>query len=551
MFITRADSVANCSSSGGWDEWSLALATSFVSLRELSMFLRRTKFMIAGLFCLALINGATLLAQSATSSVGSATNNVAATDNSSQSGLWEISAGCLALLLSAGFALIAGGMVRPKNSAHQFAVNLMIVPLAGCAVFLYGFALGWGNLAGGAAPPGWSTALGSDFGTLNHGLGIESASDSASNAFTYGILGTKGFCLAGLNGSSVIPFFFLMTAYLIVAAIVATGALAERWAWRNFVLYGFWVVVPLALVANWIWGGGWLAQMGKNWKLGHGAVDFAGSGVIHAVAGAIGLAGTICIGPRLGKFVNRKPRAVPGHNVPYVVLGTLILLISWFGLTGGSILSGTDLKLGSIAVNTALGAFGGALASMFYLMFSMKRPDPTMMCNGLVAGLVSISAACAFVDPWAALLIGAVGGVLVVVSVLFWDKLEVDDPVGSISMHGAAGVWGLIAVGLFATGQFGSAWNGVVRDEYTKLGGGTDGVRGLFYGDGGQLVAQLIAAAVVTIFGFVAAYALFKLSELITPLRVSRDVEFRGLDGSEMGTLAYPDFVLKSTTLDA
>jgi len=515
------------------------------------MFLRRTKFVIAGLLCLVLTCGTTLLAQGTKPSANPTIENVPATENSPPSAVWEVLAGCLTLLLSAGFALIAGGMVRPKNSAHQFAVNLMIVPLAGCAVFLYGFALGWGNLAGGLAPPGWSRALGSDFGTLNHGLGIGSASESSPNAFAYALLGTKGFGLSGLNSSTIVPFFFLMTAYLIVGAIVATGAMAERCAWKNFVLYGFWVVVPLAIVANWIWGGGWLAQMGKNWNLGHGAVDFAGSGVIHAVAGAIGLAGTICMGPRLGKFVNRKPRAVPGHNVPYVVLGTLILLISWFGLTGGSILAGTDLKLGSIAVNTALGAFGGALASMFYLMFTMKRPDPTMMCNGLVAGLVSISAACAFVDPWAALLIGAVGGVLVVVSVLFWDKLEVDDPVGSISMHGAAGVWGLIAVGLFATGKVGAAWNGVVRDEYTKLSGGTDGARGLFYGDGSQLIAQLITAAVAIVFGFVAAYIFFKLSELITPLRVSRDLEFRGLDGSEMGTLAYPDFALKSTTLDA
>ncbi len=184
---------------------------------------------------------------------------------------------------------------------------------------------------------------------------------------------------------------------------------------------------------------------------------------------------------------------------------------------------------------------------MFYLLATVKRPDPTMMCNGLVGGLVAVSAGCAFVEPWAALLIGAVAGVLVIISVFFWDKMGVDDPVGSISMHGVAGLWGVVAVGLFATGKFGAAWNGVVRDQFVKT--GVDGVRGLFYGDGGQLVAQLIEAGVLIVFGFVTAYVLFILSQLITPLRVNREAEFHGLDGTEMGTLAYPDFAMKSSTL--
>ena len=309
-------------------------------------------------------------------------------------------------------------------------------------------------------------------------------------------------------------------------------------------------IVPLAFAANWIWAGGWLAQMGKNWNLGHGAVDFAGSGVLHTVGGAIGLAGTICMGPRLGKFVNRRPRAIPGHNIPYVVVGTLILMFGWFGLTGGSILSGTDLQIGAVVVNTTLAAFGGALGAMLYLVATVKRPDPTMMCNGIIAGLVAVSAGCAFIEPWSALLIGAVAGVLVIVSVFFWDKIGVDDPVGALSMHLGAGIWGVIAVGLFATGKFGSAWNGVVRSDYNKL-SGVDGVRGLFYGDASQLVAQLIAAFVLTIFGFITAYVLFKISGMFTPLRVNRESELQGLDGTEMGTLAYPDFALKSSTLDA
>jgi Amt family ammonium transporter len=514
------------------------------------MVIRRIIFVCAALLSMA-ADAKLLSAQRTKPGVVNATQQMpVATNSSSSAANWALLAGCLILLMPAGFALVAGGMGRPKNSAHLFAVNLMIVPLAGCAVFLYGFALGWGNMAGGLAPPGWSAAFGEDLNTLNHGLGIGS-DPSAPDAFTYGLLGTKGFGLSGLNNSVILSFFFLITAYLIIAATVPTGAMAERWAWRNFVLYGFWVVAPLSIFAGWVWGGGWLAQMGKNWNLGHGAVDFAGSGVLHGIGGVIGLAGTICMGPRLGKFVNRRPRAIPGHSIPYVVVGTLILLFGWFGLTGGSMLAGADLNIGSIVVNTALGAFGGALGAMFYLLATVKRPDPTMMCNGIVAGLVAVSAGCAFVEPWAALVIGAVAGVLVIVSVLFWDKMGVDDPVGTISMHGAAGLWGVISVGLFATGKFGAAWNGVIRQQYLKSGTSADGVRGLLYGDAGQLLAQLIEAAALIVFGFVAGYALFKLSGLITPLRVNRDTEFQGLDGTEMGTLAYPDFALKSSTLDA
>ncbi|HTQ38441.1 MAG TPA: hypothetical protein VMJ32_05410 [Pirellulales bacterium] len=510
------------------------------------MFQRRTVPLCAGL-CLAwaLINSPAALAQDSKSPMPSA-----AASSFSPFVVWALMAGCLTLLVPGGLALVAGGLGRPKNSAHLFAVNLMIVPLAGCAIFLYGFALGWGNLAGGLAPPGWSAGLDSDMNLLNHGVGIGS-DPNAPDISTNGLLGTKGFGLAGLNSPAVLAFFFLMAALLIVAAAIPTGAMAERWAWRNFVLYSFWVIVPLALFANWMWGGGWLAQMGKNWNLGHGAVDFAGSGVIHAMGAVIGLAGTICMGPRLGKFVNRRPRAMPGHSIPFVIIGTLILLFAWFGMTAGATLAGTDLSLSSVFVNTALGGFGGAVGAMFYLMFTVKKPDPTLMCNGLVSGLVAISAACAFVEPWAALAIGAIGGVLVIISVLFWDKVGIDDPVGAISMHGVAGLWGVIAVGLFATGKFGAGWNGVARDDYAKLPGGVDGVRGLFYGDGGQLVAQLLEAGVLLVFGFIAAYGLFKLSALVTPLRVSRDAELQGLDGSEMGTLAYPDFALKSGILDA
>jgi Amt family ammonium transporter len=261
------------------------------------------------------------------------------------------------------------------------------------------------------------------------------------------------------------------------------------------------------------------------------------------MGGIIGLAGALVIGPRIGKFVGGKPQALPGHDVPMVVLGTFILAFGWFGFNPGSSLAGTDLRISYIVVNTMLASVTGALGAMVALSLRGLKPDPTMLCNGMLAGLVAITAPCAFVDPWAAAVIGAVAGVLVVYSVFFWERHGIDDPVGAISVHGVNGLWGVLSVGIFATGQYGAGWNGVVRPEMVAS-YGSDGVRGLLYGDGGQLVMQAIDCVVLAIFGFVMAYVWFKISDLITPIRVSKETELEGLDGPEMGTLAYPDFAL-------
>jgi Amt family ammonium transporter len=319
--------------------------------------------------------------------------------------------------------------------------------------------------------------------------------------------------------------------------------MAERWSWKNFVIYGLWVALPYCLYANWVWGGGFLAQGGINWHLGHGAVDFAGSGVVHAMGGVIGLAGALVIGPRIGKYVNGKSQAIPGHHIPMAVVGTFILAFGWFGFNPGSTLSGTDLRISFIVVNTMLASVAGAFASMVYLMARGMKPDPSMMVNGMLAGLVAITAPCAFVSPWAAVVIGVISGVIVVESVFFFDRRGVDDPVGAISVHGVNGLWGVLSVGIFANGDYGAGWNGVVRDELvTKF--GSDGVRGILYGDASQLMMQAIDCVVVAVFGFAMAYAWFKLSNLITPIRVSAEVEIEGLDGPEMGSLGYPDFTL-------
>jgi Amt family ammonium transporter len=344
----------------------------------------------------------------------------------------------------------------------------------------------------------------------------------------------------------VLALFFFMMVFMDTTATIPTGAMAERWAWKNFCIYGLWIALPYCVYANWVWGGGFLAQGGINWGLGHGAVDFAGSGVVHAMGGIIALAGAMCIGPRIGKFVNGKPQAMPGHDIPMVVLGTFILAFGWFGFNPGSTLAGTDLRISFVVVNTMLASVTSSIACMLTLMAKGLKPDPTMLCNGMLAGLVAITAPCAFVDPWGAAVIGAIAGVLVVLAVFFFEGRGIDDPVGAISVHGVNGLWGVLSVGIFATGAYGAGWNGVVRESFVTA-YGSDGVRGLLYGDFSQFIMQIIDCVVVAVFGFIMAYVWFKISDMITPLRVSAETELEGLDGPEMGAIAYPDFPIHST----
>jgi ammonium transporter, Amt family len=463
--------------------------------------------------------------------------------------VWTLIAGFLVMFMQAGFAMVETGLCRAKNAAHTMSMNLMIYAFGCTAFWAYGFAIGWGNWINGPVGPGWYASLGPGTSVLNSGWGL-GLTDAAAGAYKYGLIGLKGFFLNGVDDVSVMALFFFMMVFMDTTATIPTGAMAERWSWKNFCLYGLWVALPYCLYANWVWGGGWLAQTGVNWKLGHGAVDFAGSGVVHAMGGVIALAGATVLGPRIGKFTkDGKPVPMPGHHVPMVVAGTFILAFGWFGFNPGSTLAGTDLRISTVVVNTMLASIMGALAAMLTLYSKGLKPDPTMMCNGMLAGLVAITAPCAFVDGWAAALIGAIAGVLVVFSVFFWEHRGIDDPVGAISVHGVNGLWGVLSVGIFANGKYGAGWNGVVRDSVVQgiaKDLGYDGVRGILYGDASQLAAQLLDAAVVAVFGFVMAYAWFKLSNIITPIRVSREVEIEGLDGPEMGALGYPDFTVTS-----
>jgi Amt family ammonium transporter len=449
--------------------------------------------------------------------------------------VWAMVTGFLVMFMQAGFAMVETGMCRAKNAAHTISMNFMIYPLGCLGFWAYGFAFGWGNWFNGPVPPGWYSSLGPGTSVLNSGIVL---------AGKYGVLGTKGFFLGpSVSDTAVLGLFFFMMVFMDTTATIPTGAMAERWSWKNFVLYGLWVALPYCIYANWVWGGGWLAQGGVNWHLGHGAVDFAGSGVVHAMGGIIALAGAMVIGPRIGKYVDGKPQAIPGHHMPMALVGCFILAFGWFGFNPGSTLAGTDLRIAFIVVNTMLASVAGAFAAMIFLMGRGKKPDPGMLCNGMLAGLVAITAPCAFVDPWAAVAIGAIAGVIVVVSCVFFENRGVDDPVGAISVHGVCGLWGVLSVGIFSTGAYGAGWNGVVRDEFVKK-YGSDGVRGILYGDASQLVMQAIDCIVLAAFGFVMAYVWFKVSNLITPVRVSRETELAGLDLPEMGAPGYPDFAL-------
>jgi Amt family ammonium transporter len=277
--------------------------------------------------------------------------------------------------------------------------------------------------------------------------------------------------------------------------------------------------------------------------LGHGAVDFAGSGVVHATGGWAALALAMILGPRIGKYrSDGSPRAFPGHNLGYVVIGTLVLTFGWMGFNPGSTFGASDLRIGVVAVNTLLAASMGAVAAMAWTNAKWGKPDISMTCNGMLAGLVAITAPCAFVAPWAAVVIGMIAGFLVCWSVEFFDrKAKVDDPCGAISVHGMCGAWGLLAVGLFADGTYGFGWNGISAAS-------THGVQGLFYGDPGQLGAQVIDLVVGFIWAWGAMWVIFTLAKKFMTVRVPADVEIAGLDEGEFGQFCYPDFLLRTET---
>jgi Amt family ammonium transporter len=434
--------------------------------------------------------------------------------------VWTLVAGFLVMFMQAGFALAETGFTRAKNAAHTMMMNFMVYAIGMTGYWIMGFALQMGGV-GALATLGGTGVLDGEF--VIHLFGKE-----------FGLWGTKGFFLAGSSYDvAVFALFLFQMVFMDTAATIPTGAMAERWKFSSFVIFGFFIsMITYPLFANWVWGGGWLSQLGKNFGLGHGYIDFAGSSVVHMVGGVTALAGAMVLGPRIGKYnKNGTPNPIPGHNLPMAALGCFILALGWFGFNAGSTLAGTDLRIAVVAVNTMLASAAGAIFAMFYMWFKYGKPDPSMMINGMLAGMVAITAPCAFVSSFWAFVIGAVAGVLVCWAVFFIERtMKVDDPVGAIAVHGVNGAWGVISLGIFADGTYGDAFNGVP---------GT--VRGLLHGDPSQLVAQVIGPVVNVIFVFSASWVFFKAMDLFLGMRVSPEVELEGLDVPEMGVHGYPE----------
>jgi Amt family ammonium transporter len=357
----------------------------------------------------------------------------------------------------------------------------------------------------------------------------------------------KGFFLTGTSYDvGVFALFLFQMVFMDTAVTIPTGAMAERWKWASFCVFALFMggfVYPI--FANWVWGAGWLSALGANFHLGHGHVDFAGSSVVHMVGGVAALAGAIVLGPRIGKFTKSgEPVAIPGHDLTLAITGTFILAFGWFGFNPGSTLAGGDLRISVVATNTMMAGTAGALVAMVIVWMKFGKPDPGMMVNGMLAGLVAITAPCAFVDPWAAAVIGTVAGVFVVIVATFVDtKLRIDDPVGAFAVHGANGAWGVLSIGLFANGKYGAAWNGTTEGVAATA----KGVSGIFYGIDpglGQLGAQAIGVLTIFIVFGGLSYAFFKIQNAIMKggIRPPADMEIGGMDLPEMGALAYPDF---------
>ena len=444
--------------------------------------------------------------------------------------LWVVIGAVLVIFMQAGFALVETGFCRAKHAAHVVSTNFAIFGLGFVAYFLVGYAFMFGGFSYAAF--GFHTPVGKEL------IGSGDWIFLWKGGFALGDIGKAG-------GAAVAGFFLYMVAFMDTTATIPTGAMAERWKWKAFVGWGlFCGAIYYPLFGAWTWGGGWLAKVGNSMHLGLGYVDFAGSGVVHAVGGVAGLAGALVLGARIGKF-NRdgSSNSIPGHHLPMAFLGCFILLFGWFGFNAASTFASSDVQFALVAANTALAAAFGAVSAMFWVMWRWGKPDPGMMVNGMLAGLVAITAPCAFVEPWAAAVIGILAGVLVIGAAGFIEnRLKVDDPVGAIAVHGVCGTFGVLCVGLFSNGSYGAGWNGTAEGEAVN-----HGVTGLFYelDPGlGQLGAQALGAVVIWTVIFLIAFLFFKIQNAIMKggIRSEEADEIGGLDLPEMGALAYPEF---------
>jgi Amt family ammonium transporter len=452
--------------------------------------------------------------------------------------IWTLIAGFLVMFMQSGFALVETGMCRAKNVAHTMSMNFLVYALGMIGFFFTGYAFMMGGING--APAGASFPLLGGPASLGLRGGSALSHMIYLNLFGkhWGICGFSGFFLSGssLPAGAIVLFFYMMV-FMDTTATIPTGALAERWSFKSFTIFSVCVGAFIySIYGCWMWGGGWLASLGINCGLGHGAVDYAGSSVVHLQGGTLAAITAIMIGPRIGKYDEEgNPKPIFGHHMPMVMFGTFVLAFGWFGFNAGSSLSGTTDRIALIAVNTMLASGASTVAACLYVWKFYGKPDPSMMCNGMLGGLVAITAPCAFVSPMSAFLIGVIAGLLTIWSVLYFERKGVDDPVGAISVHGVAGLWGLLSVGLFANGTFGDGYNNIPGF-----------VTGVFYGDHSfkQLIAQTIAGAVCILWNVaIGGLVFYIIARVIGSNRVAPEVELAGLDIPEMGAPGYPEFI--------
>ncbi len=423
--------------------------------------------------------------------------------------MWTMITAFLVFFMNAGFALVESGFCRRKNAVNILAKNLIVFAIATVAYWSIGFAIMFGD----------------------------------GNSF----IGFNGFFLAGEDNSPLvnkdykgvysalnwtgIPLqakFFFQLVFAGTAATIVSGAVAERIKFVSFLVFSFFLVaISYAVTGHWIWGGGWLSKMGFY--------DFAGSTVVHAVGGWAALVGSAVLGSRLGRYSEESTGAMPGHNMGLATLGCLILWLGWFGFNPGSTMALNPKLISQIALTTNMAAATGGIAATVVAWLYLSKPDLSMIINGILGGLVAVTASCAFVSVIDAAIIGAVAGTIVIFAVVFFDRLQIDDPVGALSVHLVNGIWGTLAVGLFSRGEFFGAV------PAPKL--------GLFMGGGfEQLMFQGIGVASVggftVLFSFVVWYT---ISILVDGIRVPPEEEIKGLDVGEHGMEAYSDFAREST----
>ena len=414
---------------------------------------------------------------------------LAADPNAAVNFTWTLMAAFLVFFMQAGFALLEAGSVRQKSVANVLTKNVMDFLMCGMAFWAFGFAIMFGG-----------SALGS---------GLDKGND---------IFGTSGWFLSG-DAYDVTTFeiWMFQMVFAATAATIVSGTMAERTKINAYMAYSFLIsAIIYPVYGHWVWGGGWLSTLSTP------AIDFAGSGVVHTVGGTAALVGGLMLGPRIGKYgPDGKPRNIPGHSMTLVVLGMLVLFLGWFGFNPGSTLAATSLRISVIAVNTFLAGIAGGLAAYYIRFIETGKVDIAATCSGIVAGLVAITASCAFVPPWAAVVIGIISGPLVVYGARFNEYvIKLDDPVWAVPCHLYNGLWGVLAVGIFADGTY--------------------GVSGLIDGNTDQIVSQIISMFAVVLWTGITSAAIFGVIKMTMGLRVPREDELAGVDFTEHTQVAYP-----------